>query len=263
MEQCGLLLAGRIAILRHEQAGDDDVIGLKSGIDTLQPQEAVEQQAGGREEHQRQRDLEHDESRPRARSRGGDPIALIANRRDPIGLRCLEGGQQAEQDARAQRDDHRHHRDRGIEAYVLRAKHAAGREVGEQRDEPRAQQQTREAAEHAEHQTLGQKLLDQIPAARAEGRANGELAPAPEGAREQQARDVRAGDEQHHPHRALQARSAPDARRRRAPRAAAEGAARDHPWSGTHGRARRRPRRDRPCAFSIDQSGRRRATTSK
>ena len=52
-------------------------------------------------------------------------------------------------------------------------------------------------ADAAEHDALDEQLTDDAPAGRAEGDPHGELAGAMRGAREQQVRDVRAGDEQH------------------------------------------------------------------
>ena len=62
---------------------------------------------------------------------------------------------------------------------------------------------------------------EQAPAAGAERAAHGELAPAPRAARQQQARDVGAGDQQHEADRAEQHQQRARARRRPAPPAAA------------------------------------------
>ena len=68
---------------------------------------------------------------------------------------------------------------------------------------PRQQEPARGAGErHQQH--LGEQLAHERPARRAERRLHRQLAPALDRAREQQARQVRAGDEQHHRHRRQQ-----------------------------------------------------------
>ena len=71
-----------------------------------------------------------------------------------------------------------------------------------------------DAAEDREQHALGEQLREQPAAAHAEREAQRDLAPALERAREQQIRDVRAGDEQHDDrHAADPRRDLRDARR--------------------------------------------------
>ena len=73
-------------------------------------------------------------------------------------------------------------------------------------DAPHGRRERDGAAERGEHDVLGEELADQTPAPAAERGADRHLARPPAAAREQQVRDVRAGDQQDEADRAEQER---------------------------------------------------------
>ena len=110
------------------------------------------------------------------------------------------------------------------------------REPDERRLQRRGQRETQRAAGGAEDEALGEELLDQASAARAERSPNGHLAGALERAGQRQVRDVRARDQQHEPDRAREH----EERRGHARRSARGTAAR--PPSGLRGSSSGTPR---------------------
>ena len=71
----------------------------------------------------------------------------------------------------------------------------------ERRDRPPLEQQAEDRADGRQQQAFGEQLANQAPAAGAERRADGDFTITPGGARQQEVRDVGAGDEQHDQHR--------------------------------------------------------------
>ena len=72
-----------------------------------------------------------------------------------------------------------------------------GQEANQRHAEPEADHEPGGSSEDREHQALQQELADDARAGGAQGHADGDLLLARGGAREQQARDVRARDQQH------------------------------------------------------------------
>ena len=89
-----------------------------------------------------------------------------------------------------------------VDGNLLDARHVGRQAADEQRHAPEREQETGGAADQAEHGAFGQELTDDAAAARAERVADGDLTLTRAGPREQQIRDVRAGDQQHEADRA-------------------------------------------------------------
>src|SRR5438874_2060604 len=84
-----------------------------------------------------------------------------------------------------------------IQAEIQVACEARRKKRSEHAFAPEAEQNSKRASEERQHQALGEQLEDQTHASRAHGQAHGDFALPLRGARQQQIRDVGAGDEQH------------------------------------------------------------------
>jgi len=71
---------------------------------------------------------------------------------------------------------------------------------------PRAKHQAQGSAGESQQQTLCEQLPHDAPAAGSHGSADGDFPLAASGARQQQVRNIRTGNQQHQPHRAQQDR---------------------------------------------------------
>ena len=175
------------------------MVRAEAGPHVLQPPEALHEQRCGDEQHDRERQLRADEraAGAGARGRGGrEPQELAARR--------LHGGDDAEGDPgeRRRRDaegehaqiERRHHRSERPHADV-------GPRVRQQRNErPYAEARDHHAggaARRGEQQALGERVPNQLPARRANRRADRDLALPRDGAPEEEIRRVGAGDQQH------------------------------------------------------------------
>ena len=78
--------AGRIRRLRKVERGERHVFGTHSGIDTLEAEEAVEEQPRSGEEHDGQGDLEDHERRSAAGAPPAPAIAGLFERGIGVGL---------------------------------------------------------------------------------------------------------------------------------------------------------------------------------
>jgi len=112
-------------------------------------------------------------------------------------------------------------------------------------DSPDGGEDAQSPSGQGQQDALRQRLPDQAPAACAQRRPQGKLLPPRDGARQQQIRDVDAGNQQQQAHRTHMSISA-DAPAPPARRAAAAGAATNLDWSGDTAaitRAQSRPSR--------------------
>ena len=94
-------------------------------------------------------------------------------------------------------------RDHAIEGDLAHARDPGWQQLDEHHDEPRAEQQSCDAARGSEHQALRQQLADEPRLACAQRSTDRELSPSPGRPGEQKARDVRAGDQQDQTDRTL------------------------------------------------------------
>ena len=138
-----------------------------------------------------------DRPRPEARSRIGD-------QRHQVDTRRLDRGHQAESEGR-----HGRHRRRESEHPVVEREVQENRAAGRPGDRRESVQQTKRAIRQREpdasagdgqKRALDEQQPDDAAPAGPEGQTRGELALPRAGAGEQEARDIRAGDEQHDGH---------------------------------------------------------------
>ncbi len=88
---------------------DEYIFGLKTQLDIVQGHEAFHQQPRTGEEHDRQRDLRHDEHSARARDPAAHdrPRSSLLERVDQIDLRRMDCRSKTEQHAGCDRNDQR------------------------------------------------------------------------------------------------------------------------------------------------------------
>ena len=187
--------------MREGRAGDDHVLGTEPELDFQQVAEAAKEETGADEEHEREGELGHDEGvvQPPAPSAVARPAALP----DPfleIDARGAEGRGEAEQHARRQRHTEGEEQDLRIEPDRVGIGEALHEEAAHGPHRPRAEDEADRGAPQGQEQALHQQLAPDPEGARAETAAHGDLAVPDGGPREKQVGDVRAGDEQHHPH---------------------------------------------------------------
>ena len=179
---------------------------IDAGVDTLQVDEAPEQQPGAEREHHRQRHLGDDQPVARA------PCAASTGRRSRVlfqrlvrlGASALNHRQQHQPETPPPSSTAR-------TSAATRALRAAprpnvvscgGTSAFEARIATRASANPASAAGGREHGDLGEQLLRQPPPTGAERDAHGKFALPAARARQHQAGQVRAGDEQHERDRA-------------------------------------------------------------
>ena len=186
---------GRVAGDRRIDAHDQASVGLESEVLVLQRHQAAREQTRADDEHERDGDLKNDE--PLARQRGaiGRRSSAAAQRVHRIGLRHDPRGHRREDRRGEERHHHGESENRRRRRRVDRNERRAA-ERGRD-DDARAEirdEDARRAAGQREHEPAREHLADEPPPARAERRPHRELKRLR--AREQQVREIRAGNEQ-------------------------------------------------------------------
>ena len=178
-----------------------DPVALEAGIDVGEPFVRAHQQSAGHQQHQRQRGLRRDERGAPALLGAAAKVAATAVAQHvrrlhaPAQQHRHRAGEQAGDGKRA--DGNGKRRRVRLEAQVTRQRQPVEwRHRQEPVEQPRSQQRAQGAACDHQHQRLGEELQRNAPGAGAQRGADGELAPAVENAREQQAADVDGGDHQ-------------------------------------------------------------------
>ena len=123
----------------------------------------------------------------------------ILERRHQPRPRRLERRRDAKHDPGEERQREREQQHARVDREVERERQRAlrrRRRLERPDDDPR-QRNAGDAADRRQQHAFGQQLPDEAPAARADGQPHRELAPPRRGPRQQQVRDVRAGDQQH------------------------------------------------------------------
>jgi hypothetical protein len=111
---------------------------------------------------------------------------------------------QSEQDSGDERNEKREEQDAAVDADVVQSRNIGRAENAHRPNGRECDEDSRRAARQAEQHALGQQLPEDARAARADCRADRDFFLASRRARQQQVRDVRAGDQQHKPDRAQQ-----------------------------------------------------------
>ena len=208
------LARGRI-VLRHHEIEHQQSRRIPAGVDAREPVEGVDQQARADEQHRGHDHLRHDQHAAGARiAATGAALstgAAVVHHLRVIDPRHPERRQRADDERGDHRQSHRQSEQASIDADLMQPrqhrraakrelKHSLRvrrREFAEQVDEPDRQQRAEHAADRGEHQALGDELAEDASTAGADGQAHRDLPLACRAARQQQAGDVRAHDQQH------------------------------------------------------------------
>ena len=162
--------------------------------------ERPDHQAGANEQHEGQRHLHDDERAARAMTfaaRARRASAAAQSGRD-VRAGVLEHRNRAEEQAGDARHGEGEQQDHRVDRDVVEARQIAWRQRDEHAHRAVREAEPGDAADETEHDALGQQFVRDASAARAERRPNGQLLLPPFCPDEQQVRDVRARDQQHH-----------------------------------------------------------------
>ena len=125
-------------------------------------------------------------------------LGLALDGRHQIEARALNGRNESEQEPCEHGEGHGEPQHARLEAQIEEVgAHAGGTERPQQVTAPVRQQDAGESAEQRQHAALRQQLADEPPPGSAERESHGNFLASRHRAREQQARDVAARDEQH------------------------------------------------------------------
>jgi hypothetical protein len=183
---------------RERQAGGEDAGRREAGIDRAQAREALKQQPGGGQQHQRQGNLGNDEQRlhpPRPPRRGLAARARLEHLVD-VGPRGAPRRQGAEEHARRQRQANAEGHHPRIDAHLAAARQRRRQQHADQIHRPERQQQADGAAGGGQQQALREQMAEEVRALCAQGSPHRQLALSRCGADEQQIGDVHAHDQQ-------------------------------------------------------------------
>ena len=183
---------------RGARRGREQVAGVEAGINPAQAVQAAHQQAGANQQHQRQRDLRHDQQVAYApvhsrRTAAAGPLfeASLASR--PV--ICHAGANAA---ARPVTIESAAAKARTRPSTATSCARGSARRTGHERvDAVGSRQEAGDAAADTEQHALGQQLLHDAQPAGAERPAQRNLPGAPVSPHQHQVGEVGAGDEQH------------------------------------------------------------------
>ena len=186
---------------RQTSAERQHVRGIHPGVGLLELYEAARRQAADDEQHERERQLQHDEAaaHPVGLARPSAAARAVLQLVREVGPGNVQRGKQAKDEARAHGggDDERGHAPVGVEAQPVGY---LGNEAEHEVEFPKRQHEAREPAENAEQQALREHLQDDPAAAGAESKPYRNLPMARGAAREQEVGDIGAGDKQQGDH---------------------------------------------------------------
>ena len=164
----------------------------------LKPRKALEQQARGGREHERERDLAHHQRRPEAPPGRSESSTSAFPERGRERSRRPERRQEAERYHDHEREDGGGDEDNRVDRDLVGPREEIpGRNPDPAHYDERQGEPARRC-ERAEHDGLRGQQPEQRPASAAERGTDGQLARAPSCAGESEGSDVDAGDQQHH-----------------------------------------------------------------
>ena len=178
--------------------GGDDAIETIAERDGREPVEALNQERGAHEQHERHGDLRHNQAGAQslARVTVAGLSAAIAHR-----LRRVPSRGQRRRSAKCNTSHDRDGHHEGKDSAVDRDLPGSGREPLDERGQHADRQPGEPKPEHAagdgDQHALRQQLPEQPATAGAERRAERELTGAPHGPRERQVGDIRAREQKH------------------------------------------------------------------
>ena len=188
---------------RHARRQDSRWV--ESAIGVQQREKTATQQQRPDEQHARDRDLPGHDRCSRA-AHAGCPAGsnrrrgVLGERGHEVQAADLEGGQKAEGDTRADRNDERKHGHRDIQRHVGDPWEVRWKNGGNDLVKKPGEEQSGAAAHQPEQQALGEELANHARGTCAEGRSNRHLPPACRGTGKMKARDIgrRRQEQQNH-----------------------------------------------------------------
>ena len=193
--------SGAIVFARRQNEGHrQQARRFDADVHPVHVDEAAHHEPGAGEQHQRERQLRHNQRRrpaPSTYAARSRPSSLFEDFID-VGLGDVQRGRKAEHNSRQQADGEEEHED--VRVHVERHPVRLADVLRLAIEPPNAQiadAQTDDAADEREENALDEQLPDDAPPGGAEREANGNFARPMRRARQQQIGDVRAGDEQH------------------------------------------------------------------
>ena len=180
----------------ERDVGGDDPVRLESGIGREQPIDGAVHQSRARDEQQCNRHLRHHEQLARAKRAAAARLPSLAQDRLQIGARRRPRRHEPERHEREHRDARAHEQHPGIGRRRAEARHQHGRVRRQQLQAPPRQRDAGDRRKRRHHERLGEQLPHEAEAIGPDRRPHRELALAIRRARDEQSRDVRAGDEQ-------------------------------------------------------------------
>ena len=184
------------------RAGGDHVGRVVAAIEGDEADEAGEEKTRSHQEHEGQRHLRggQDGTRPvgaqQTEAARGPRVPLDEGSEQAASGR-LERGDGAEQQSDRHRQPEREGEDDAVEPDLVQPRHRDRHQRGHGAKHGGGRRQPQRAAAQAQQDALGEELTHDPAPAGPQRSADRELAPAGHPAREQQSRDVDAGDEQH------------------------------------------------------------------
>jgi hypothetical protein len=199
LEERRPLLRRRKPRVYQAHAHREHVVRIEAGVDVPEGEQALDHHAGAHQQHQRQRDLAHDQQAARADTDRTVAASTFLERVVEVGLACAHGRQRTGEHAREHRHPHREQQHSPIDRDFLRPRHLTGEQRRRGREGAVREQKPERATSTREEQCFGQQLLKHASACRAKRQANRDLLASAQGASEEQVADVGAGDEEHQP----------------------------------------------------------------
>jgi hypothetical protein len=194
----------RVLLGRQIEAGDEHVRRVcEAGRHIEKPGQGADHQSRADHQHERQRDLGDDQRRAQPAPRSGRHRAVLQGI-DEIRLRDLQRRHHTGDHAGEERNPERESEHRRIEPHFVEPRDGLRRKRDQGIDAPRRQEHAQNAPAQRQQHRLGQELPHHARPPASQRRADGQLALPGRAAREEHARDIGAGDEEHHDHRAEQ-----------------------------------------------------------
>ena len=188
----------RVAADRRRDVEGDQALRLDAEIDQPQILERADEEPGADEQQHRDRHLRHDERLAHADAAARHRADLILQRGREVRLRRTQRGRETEEKPGRERQ-----REVECEHAVIDRAGDHMRRLGRWQEpeqelrRPRRDREPEPAADRGEQDALDEQLADDAAAARAEREAHGDLPLPRRRACDEQARDVRARDQQH------------------------------------------------------------------
>ena len=210
-----LVVLDRGGTVRELHAGDTEphgnhAIGREPWPHAVQAHEAADEEARGNQEHHGKRDFRRHEQAAGAEARQAETaVSLNAaaagfERVVHVAAGRSERGRQAKQQPGQQREDERKHEDAAVQANGFEPGDVARIDRARDLEAHLGDGQPEGPADERDRRAFEEQLPDDAGAIGAERRPDRDFPPAARGARQQQIRDIRTGDEKHQADRSEQ-----------------------------------------------------------